>query len=164
MIAYTYSFQYFSTKYTTVLFNKKRTKTKYRKLIYKDITLDFKIKKQQSFYSFTNILNSIPVDNYIEKQIAYHSLPFRESYINQKLKSLSSFYSASYGMSFSFFLRLVKPFFILPLEITNILKSCIGNSYFKLHLNTGYSHLMMEDFFVCNTFPRYKFPFTNYDF
>lgn len=140
-----------------ILFNKRKTKNKYRRSTYKDVTVYFIADKTSSYYSSLLILNNCIADNYIESSIMPHSF-FNLSDFDRLNPN-----NFSFGFSISSFFRIASPYISFPIEIKTILKSYFQKLYFQVHFSSSFYGLDFYYFFIHNLSFRYIYPFLNYN-
>lgn len=161
---FTYLKLLFPTKFMRILFNKKKTKNKYRKSTYKEISIYFSMHKSLSYYSFFYVLNCIISYNYIGdyNSVDYALISNSIRNFNSKIVSVS-YNTITFGIYNNSIFKMLKPYIIYPLEFKTLMKHCFQKSYSKFNIASQLFTFPFYIFFLYNLYPKSLYPFLIYN-
>ena len=161
LLLWSYVKSVFSSNIVYTLFNKKKTKNKFRKSTYKDVTIYISMNPKHCYYWYTNVVSMTVIDNYVNSNSLYDMF-FNSNVVNSNNQNIPTSYNTiSFGISLSSFFKLCNHYVISPLEIKTLLQSYLGKSYLKVDFTSDFNNFNFFLFFLHNLYPKYLYPFVN---
>lgn len=159
LILFTFLKSLFYNSNYKFIFKKKKSKLKNRKKNFKDLSICFKIHKNQLYTPVNFIFNSFMNDSFFENHALIFSVMLNKNSISDTIKDNLFFTSHSTGLSINYLLKLISPLMVSQLEIQTLLKPVSNNFYMKFHISSDLEGFFFGLFYMHNMHTKQLYTF-----